>query len=200
VTEGRATRAPSGATATPSGATPAPSGATGPPAVDTPGVPGIEIRDVRPDEYAALGDVLVAAYDRYPETDDRYRAELRDVAARAASCRVLVAAGSDGRIVGGATYVPGPGPYAESEREGEAGIRMLAVAPDAQGRGVGRALTEACMALARASGRRRIVLLTLVSMTPAHRLYEGLGFRRAPARDWTPEPRIRLLGYEYDLD
>lgn len=161
---------------------------------------GIDIRDARPDEYAALGDVLVAAYDAYPETDDRYRSELRDVAARAGSCRVLVAVAPDGRIVGGATYVPGPGPYAESERDGEAGIRMLAVAPEAQGRGIGRALTEACMALGRAGGRRRIVLLTLDSMTPAHRLYESLGFRRAPERDWTPEPRLRLLGYEHDLD
>jgi ribosomal protein S18 acetylase RimI-like enzyme len=113
---------------------------------------------------------------------------------------VLVAVDGEGRVLGGATYVPGPGPYAESEREDEAGIRMLAVAPWAQGRGIGRALTEACMALARSAGRRRIVLLTLDSMTPAHRLYEGLGFRRAPGRDWTPEPRLRLLGYEHDLD
>jgi ribosomal protein S18 acetylase RimI-like enzyme len=165
-----------------------------------PRAPGIEIRDVRSEEHAALGDVLVAAYDVYPETDEDYRAELRDVAGRVGSCRVLVAVEPDGRVVGGATYVPGPGgPYAESERDDEAGIRMLAVAPEAQGRGIGRALTEACMALARANGRRRIVLLTLVSMTPAHRLYEAIGFRRAPDRDWTPNPRIRLLGYEHDL-
>ena len=175
--------------------------AVGRPPVEVFGAPpGVEIRDARPDEHEALGEVLVAAYDAYPETDDAYRAELRDVAARAAACRVIVAVAADGRIVGGATYVPGPGPYGESEREDEAGIRMLAVDPGAQGRGIGRSLTEACMAIARANGRRRIVLLTLSSMTPAQRLYESLGFRRAPERDWTPEPRLRLLGYERDLD
>ena len=163
------------------------------------GPPGIRLREVHPDEYGALGEVLVAAYDAYPETDDTYRAELRDVEPRAAACRVLVAVEADGRVVGGATYVPGPGPYGESEREGEAGIRMLAVAPEAQGRGIGRALTEACMAIARANGRRRMVLLTLSSMAPAQRMYESLGFRRAPERDWTPEPRLRLLGYDHDL-
>ncbi len=161
--------------------------------------PPIEVREARPEEYAELGDVLVAAYDAYPETDDGYRAYLRDVARRAASCRVLVAVSGDGRVLGGATYVPGPGPYAESERGDEAGIRMLAVAPAAQGRGIGRALTEACMDLARSAGRRRIVLLTLDSMTPAQRLYEGLGFRRAPQRDRTPQPGLRLLGYEHEL-
>ena len=88
-------------------------------------------------------------------------------------------------VLGGAMYVPGPGnPHAEVEREGEAGIRMLAVAPEAQGKGVGRALLDALIARARADGRRGIALLTLDSMTKAHRLYETAGFRRDPERDW----------------
>jgi hypothetical protein len=32
-------------------------------------------------------------------------------------------------------------------------------------------------------------------MTPAHRIYERLGFVRAPDRDWEPEPGIRLVAY-----
>ena len=36
-------------------------------------------------------------------------------------------------------------------------------------------------------------------MTAAHALYRGLGFRRAPDRDWEVEPGIQLLGFELDL-
>jgi len=160
---------------------------------------GFEIREARPDEYGRLADVLVEAYSIFPETGGAYLEELRDIERRAASCAILVAIDGAGRILGGATYVPGPGPYAESEREGEAGIRMLAVSPAEQRRGIGRALTEACIARARAAGRRRIVLLTSSTMTAAHLMYERLGFRRAPARDWNPIEGLSLLGYELDL-
>jgi hypothetical protein len=37
-------------------------------------------------------------------------------------------------------------------------------------------------------------------MTGAQRLYERLGFRRAPDHDWSPALGILLLGYVLDLD
>ena len=161
----------------------------------------IQVREVRPDEYAALGEVTVAAYRTVGEDDPGYLTFVRDVAARAAICPVLVAVDATGRVLGGVTYVPGPGtPYSESEFEGEAAFRMLAVDPAAQGRGVGRALVLACIDRARADRRSRLVLLTRPFMRSAHGLYAGLGFRRAPERDWEPEPGLELLGYELDLD
>ena len=36
-------------------------------------------------------------------------------------------------------------------------------------------------------------------MTDAPRLYERLGFTRAPARDWRPEPHVQLRVYELAL-
>jgi hypothetical protein len=36
-------------------------------------------------------------------------------------------------------------------------------------------------------------------MTAAHRLYERLGFARAPARDWSPVPEVQLRVYELAL-
>jgi ribosomal protein S18 acetylase RimI-like enzyme len=167
------------------------------------------IREVRPDEYEALGALTVAAYrlledpdrHRFPDEYAAYFAELADVNRRAAVCPVLVAVGDGGRVLGGVTYVPGPGtPLSESERENEAGFRMLAVSPEAQGRGVGRALVRACIARARSDDRRRMVLLTRPFMHRAHELYERLGFRRAPERDWEAMPGFHLLGYELDLD
>ena len=163
----------------------------------------VVVREAVPAEYEAIGALTVAAYAIFAEADDdgTYIAELRDVAGRARACPIYVALDDDsGRVIGGAMYVPGPGnPYAEVERDDEAGFRMLAVAPDAQGHGAGTALVEALMARARADGRRGMVLLTLKAMTTAHRIYGRLGFRRDPARDWQVAPAFVLLCFAIDL-
>ena len=162
---------------------------------------GIEVREANPDEYEEIGTLTAAAYEGYPEAgeDPDYMAQLRDVAARAAVRPVLVAVDDEGRVMGSVVYVGGPGPFAETQGENEASFRMLAVADWARGRGAGEALTRACIDRARAGGRSALVLLTLPAMTAAHRLYEKLGFRRAPERDWEFEPGRQLLGYEHDL-
>jgi len=161
------------------------------------GSPGFTIREIRPAEYAALGEVTVRAYaDRLSPADAEYVAELRDVGSRAAAVPVLVAVDGDGRVLGGVAYVPGPGtPLSEGERDGEAGIRMLAVDPPVAGRGIGRALAVACVNRARAEGRTGMTLYTLPTMTVAHRLYESLGFRRDPDRDWEYLPGESLWSY-----
>jgi ribosomal protein S18 acetylase RimI-like enzyme len=55
-------------------------------------------------------------------------------------------------------------------------IRGLAVAEEARGRGVGRALVRAAVDRARAQGFRRITLRVLGHNAPARRLYESEGF------------------------
>ena len=76
---------------------------------------------------------------------------------------------------------------------------MLAVAPEAQGRGVGEALVRACIDQARADGRERLLLHTTSWMPAAHRLYARLGFERDPARDWSPIPEVPLIAYKLEL-
>ncbi len=161
----------------------------------------IAIREVRPEEYDALGDLTVAAYRSVGELDAGYHEHIHDVGSRAAVCPVLVAVDANGRVLGGVTYVPGPGtPYSEVEREGEAGFRMLAVDPTVQGRGVGRRLVVACLDRARREGRTGMVLLTRPFMTAAHRLYESVGFRRDPERDWWPEDDLELIAFAVAFD
>jgi GNAT superfamily N-acetyltransferase len=158
----------------------------------------IVVRPVRPEEYQRLADLTLAAYLEIEGVagEDDYIEELSDVAGRAAKVPVLVAVDeTDGTVLGGVAYIPGPGPLAEQERPDEAGFRMLAVSPHAQGRGIGRLLVEACVARARQDRKRRIVLLTLPTMRSAHRLYEHLGFERDPANDWEYAPGHLLLAY-----
>jgi GNAT superfamily N-acetyltransferase len=174
------------------------------------------IRPVRPSEYEALGNLTVAAYRAIPVDmphQDVYDVQLRDVARRATTSCVLVAVGpvdvdpveagpveAGEELLGGVTYVSGPeDPYSEELADGEAGIRMLAVDPAAQGGGVGRALTVECLRRARAAGRRRMVLHTGVWMPAAIHLYESLGFVREPALDFSPAPGIDLLAYALEL-
>lgn len=152
----------------------------------------IEIRTARPEEYGTIGEISAEAYLRdgllHFDDTDWYLDELRDVAKRAASAEVLVAV-LDGRPVGTVTYVPmgAGGPMSELARPGEAEMRMLAVSPAARGRGAGEALVRACVARARATeGCTGMVLSTQPIMKAAHRIYERVGFVRAPERDWQP--------------
>lgn len=162
--------------------------------------PGFIVREVRPDEMDPLGELTIAAYRDAGETDEAYYPELRDLAQRAALVPVLVAVESEtGRILGGVTYVPGPGPYHEGEFGDMAALRMLAVAADARRRGVGRALVEAVIARARAEGRPGVCLFSRPFMTAAQRLYGSLGFTRQPQHDWEFAPGEWLHGYLLEL-
>jgi ribosomal protein S18 acetylase RimI-like enzyme len=161
----------------------------------------IVVRPVRPAEFAALGELTVAAYRSVPggSTSAAYEETLLDVAARARDAEVLVAVAADGALLGGVTYVPGPGRYAEFGGADEAGIRMLAVSPGAQRGGVGKRLVLECIERAQAAERARIVLHTTGAMTAAQSLYGSLGFERAPARDVDPSPRTHLIAYVLEL-
>ena len=171
---------------------------------------GITIREAREDELDAAGALVVRAYAGNGTPDGRhaqyaeYLDHVRDARGRSRHCPILVAvesggdAGADlgGILLGCVSYVPdAASPYAELEVDGEAGFRMLGVDPAAQGRGVGQALVEACISRARAAGRRGLAISTGPDMVAAHRLYERLGFRRAPARDFEPVPGIGLWAY-----
>jgi GNAT superfamily N-acetyltransferase len=160
----------------------------------------LEVRPVRTAEHDRLADVLVAAYAALlgPRLGDGYRRELANVPARARCCTVLAAV-DRGDVLGGVTYIDGPTPYTELAGPHEAEFRFLGVAPWAGGRGVGRALVEACVDLARKDGRARLLLFSTRWMLTAHRLYGGLGFRRTPWRDWHVAPGLYLMAFTREL-
>jgi ribosomal protein S18 acetylase RimI-like enzyme len=77
----------------------------------------------------------------------------------------------------------------------EAEIRALAVAPGAQGAGVGTALLEGLIDRARLRGVRHLVLYTQRDMRAAQHMYQRAGFRRLAERDRAPRPGYQLLAY-----
>ena len=71
-------------------------------------------------------------------------------------------------------------------------IHILAVSPDAQGKGIGSEMIREAIRLAQNNGMLAIRLDALASNTPAHRIYERLGFEYrgkqhlyAENTDWT---------------
>jgi ribosomal protein S18 acetylase RimI-like enzyme len=162
---------------------------------------GFAVRRATVEEYAAVGRLTVAAYEADGQLggEHGYEAVLADVAARAADGEVLVAVDPAGEVVGAVTFVLAGSRYAELSRPGEAEFRMLAVAPAAQGRGVGEALVRACVERAVSLGRAALVLAARDFSARAHRLYLRLGFVRTPELDFSPAPGVDLVAMRLEL-
>jgi len=163
------------------------------------------IRPARSDEHAALGRILVDAYQRLPGMPDAraqpaYYAMLADVAARARNPAITVfaAVADDGALAGSVDFIADVAHYHSGADlrafPGAAGIRLLAVDPAHRGAGLGRALTERCLDEARARAQAAVVLHTTRAMATAWRLYERLGFRRHDAIDFQ-QGEMAVLGF-----
>lgn len=145
----------------------------------------IEVRPARPEEHEETGRVTALAYREFADSEswDSYLGRIADVGARADLGLVLVAV-EDGRVLGSATLeiddrIEDDDPPLQPD---EAHIRMLGVHPDERGRGVARALMDACFEWARKAGRTRMTLHTTLRMKAAQSMYESMGFERLPDR------------------
>ena len=143
------------------------------------GAAPITLRRARPDELHGLRALLAAAFVQYDvdlsaELFARYVADLCETAT---DVEHTIVAETGGRIVGSVRMLPPPTPG------GRAGMRALAVLPHERGAGVGRLLVERVLHDAAAAGASELLLHTAAFMRSAVRLYERLGFRRAPELD-----------------
>jgi ribosomal protein S18 acetylase RimI-like enzyme len=168
----------------------------------------LTVRDARPDEWETVGRLTLNAYETAEilGADPAYRAQLLDAAARAeppGAVFVAVAGGHEGDgaddIVGAVAYCPYGSNLAEISRPGEAEFRMLAVAPHAQGKGVGRALVATCIERTRAEDLDTLVLSVIDHNQAAATMYARLGFTRRPERDWRPGSEILLRVWVKDV-
>jgi len=163
----------------------------------------VTVRPVHASELRAVGDLTVAAYaaDGHIVEDDPYADALRDTPTRAREAEVYVAelAGLPGGVAGTVTFCPEGSPWCEVAAAGEGEFRMLAVHPAARRQGVAAALVGLCAERSRELGYSALVLSSLSEQRAAHRLYERLGFRRTPERDWSPREGLELLAFRLGL-
>ena len=163
----------------------------------------MNVRVARPEDYEEAGRMTALAYSEFapPAHDDwqNYLDRIQDVASRAGRTTVLVA--SDGERILGSATLELDSVIGDEGRLGadEANLRMLGVAPEARGRGAGRALVQACIERAKAAGKTVLTLRTAPEMTSAQSLYESIGFSRDPERDWPVSRDVTLLAFRLPL-
>ncbi|HEX6453344.1 MAG TPA: GNAT family N-acetyltransferase [Trebonia sp.] len=162
-----------------------------------------------PGEAATVGDLRVGAYQAQDHLagSPGYADTLRTLGLDGHGT-ILVAAddpgsteelGGTGELLGTVMLEPWHTDSEVARSADEAEVRALAVAPWAQGRGVGRTLMRSVIDEAAARGAARLLLSTQPGMEAAQHLYRSLGFTRTPELDWTPVPGVTLLGFALPL-
>jgi predicted N-acetyltransferase YhbS len=166
----------------------------------------VRIRDARPEDRDAILDVTLAAYQEYaarmPGFWEGYRQNIVAAVSDAGEAEQLVA--EDGGAIVGTVLLYPPRRMRISQRESLdmpwPEVRLLAVAPGARGRGVGAALMRECVRRVRLANGTTLSLHTTDLMQTAMRMYERMGFVRAPELDFHPAPGVTVKGYRLDLE
>jgi GNAT superfamily N-acetyltransferase len=145
----------------------------------------VTVRTMRPEEADRVGSITLASYDAYGSMRGEYRRYLADPMRRREGSSDLLVAEVAGQVVGTVTYVlPGDDQWeGRAVFDGDCAFRVLAVAPEAEGLGVGRRLVVTCLERSRALGCARMVITSMAWMDRAHALYRSLGFGRRPDLD-----------------
>ena len=157
-------------------------------------------------EHPVVADILLRANREYRtqlpvRIYDAYMRDLRELVASRADKDFLVAE-VDGRLLGAVAF------YRDASLQGWklphewAGMRALAVDPEARGRGIGRQLAEACVLWAWRIGRAVISLHNSEFQAPARKLYLQMGFQRCPQFDFNVGdlPDLNLKGERLAID
>lgn len=176
----------------------------------------VGLRDARPRELDEVAGLLAEVYavfaPHFPaQAWKSYIGEIVDVRSRLGESELIVAS-RGGLLVGTIGLYPDASRSAlECWPQGWASIRTLGVRAGARRQGVGTALARECLRRARERGARAIGLHTASHMVAATRLYERVGFRRAPeldieigemftGRSLPPEESWQAQAYRLDLE
>ena len=157
-------------------------------------VTGLTIRRAASTDYRAIDGLIAEAYAHdYGERSGGGSDPMRLSERRDDAYDVWVAVDEGEELLGSVTLRRAGGPpLHEDVPADELDLRLLGVSPRARRRGVGAALMGHAAEVAAASGLRAVALKTGPEMHAAHRLYESLGFSRAPERDglWIGGERV----------
>jgi GNAT superfamily N-acetyltransferase len=163
------------------------------------------IRDVRDDERDAVRDVTLAAYEEYATLMPGpvwagYRRQLIATLDAHGPAERIVAERSGATVGSVLLFPPAANVYAGMAVSVDCPeVRLLAVVPRARGEGIGAALMNECARRARRAGFATLGLHTTDLMRAAVRMYERLGYVRAPDLDFAPARGLLVKGYRLDL-
>ena len=169
-----------------------------------PGKNDLRIRDAHSEELDEVSLLIKEAYIDYQHwfPEERWKLYLEDIMDVRSRLPVseLIVAELNRRLAGTVTlYLDASSFLREQWPEGWAGVRLLAVRPAYRGRGIGRALMEECICRCRKRNVKTIGLHTAVIMGAARKLYEDMGFVRAPEYDFHPSPGTVVMAYRLQL-
>lgn len=164
----------------------------------------VQIRNAHPDEFGAVGQLMVAVYaalDGFPKPDEQpqYYDMLANIGRFTATPGAeLLIAHSGPQILGAVVYFNdmqyyGSGGSATTEKNA-AGFRLLAVAPESRGLGVGKLLTAACLTKAKENGHPQVIIHSTKAMQTAWQMYVKLGFTRSEDLDFL-QGRLPVYGF-----
>lgn len=169
-------------------------------------VPDLIIRDAQESEHGTIRDITLVAYEEFaavlpaPLWEGYRRQVLVSLDGDGPVERIV--AEWNGTIVGSVLLYPATANvYGKTTTSvGRPEVRLLAVLPAARGQGVGAALMAECVQRARRAGATVLGLHTTDIMQTAMRMYERMGFVRAPELDFRPVEAFHVKGYLLSLN
>ncbi len=167
----------------------------------------LKIRDARGRDRDTALKVTLAAFQEYgavlpPARWERYHENILATLKEDIPPAQQVVAEKEGLIVGSVLLYP-PGTALSTPEDGPLTcpeVRLLGVAPEARGLGIGTALMLECIRRARSMGAPCLNLHTTDMMRVAMGMYERMGFIRVPELDFHPDPSVTVKAYRLDLD
>lgn len=150
---------------------------------------GPTVRPATPADFAAVADLLNAAYGRIGtnlgETEDTTRERSEDA--------LIIVIEILGTIAGTLTIAPAGSYYGRMARPGQMEVSRLAVSPAYQGHGIGTLMFQTVADHCSQQGISSFVGASLDNMKAAHRMYETAG--AIP----TKIPGVKARGYTLHL-
>lgn len=167
----------------------------------------LHIRDAKEGDREVIREVTMAAFQEYaaqmPVHWEGYRQGILATLANVEPAEQIIAE-REGVIVGAILLYPAGSVYSPPNNppmtRAWPEMRLLAVAPAARGFGIGAALVHECIRRARRSGSQALMLHTSDVMQVAMRMYEQMGFVRAPELDFHLSGDVTVKGYRFNLD
>jgi len=169
----------------------------------------LKIRNAKPQEFESCGKLLVRVYSQlagFPtaaEQPDYYKMLLNvGSLTEKEHTELLVAINTAHKVVGAVVYFSDLKRYGSGGSIGEiqnaSGFRLLAVAPEERGQGVGKLLINACIDRAQKLGQKQLFIHSTESMKVAWGMYERLGFVRYKEIDFM-QGELPVFGFKLTI-